>query len=156
MRILVIGLALLAVGVALYIAVTRAMGRALDGSMRGLSQVTHDVVDSVKLDSERVNTWSPILWRGDTIGKLVAVARVQYGSGTDRSILIYRGLLTGHPPAYQPDSLAAIDSTDDPRFAHELRLIPLHSLDTTRRHLGQLHFEATNEGIPVVATVSPR
>jgi hypothetical protein len=156
MRIFVIGLALLAAGVALYIAATRAMGRALDSSMRGLSQVPHEFVDSVKLDTERTNVRSPILWRGDTIGRLVAVGRIRYGSRSDRSILLYRGLLTGHPPAYQPDSLAAIDSTDDARFAHELRLIPLHSLDTTRRHLGQLQFEATNEGIPVMATVSPR
>jgi hypothetical protein len=107
-------------------------------------------------DTERTNAWSPILWRGETIGRLVAVGRIQYGSRSDRSILLYRGLLTGHLPPYQPDSLAAIDSTDDARFVHELRLIPLHSLDTTRRHLGQLQFEATNEGIPVVATVSPR
>ena len=156
MRILVIGLALLAAGVALYIGVSRAMGRALDSSMRGLPQVAHEVIDSVKLDTERTNARSPILWRGDTIGRLVAVSRIQYGSRSDRSILLYRGLLTGHAPPYQPDSLAAIDSTDDARFAHELRLIPLHSLDTTRRHLGQLQFEATNEGIPVVATVSPR
>ena len=156
MRILVIALAVLAVGVALYIAVSPAMGRALDTSMRGFSQVAHEVVDSVKLDTERTNARSPILWRGDTIGRLVGVSRIQYGSRSDRSILLYRALLTGHPPAYQPDSHAAIDSTDDARFAHELRLIPLHALDTTRRHLGPLQFEATNEGIPVVATVSPR
>jgi hypothetical protein len=155
MRILVIGLALLAAGVALYIAVTRAMGRALDSSMRGLSQVAREVVDSVKVDSEHMNTWPPILWRGDTIGRLVAVGRIQYGSRSDRSILLYRALLTGHPPAYQPDSLAAIDSTDDARFAHELRIIPLHSLDSTRRHIGQLQFEATNEAIPVMAAVAP-
>jgi hypothetical protein len=154
MRILVIGLALLTAGVALYIAVTRATGRAIDSSMRGLSQVAHEVVDSVKLDTERTNARSPILWRGDTIGRLVAVGRIQYGPRPDRSTLLYRGLLTSHPPAYQPDSLAAIDSTDDARFAHELRLVPLHSLDTTRRHLGHLQFEATNEGIPVMATVA--
>jgi hypothetical protein len=46
MRIFVIGLALLAAGVALYIAATRAMGRAIDSSMRGLWQVSHEVVDS--------------------------------------------------------------------------------------------------------------
>src|SRR5580698_5094193 len=84
MRILVIGLALLAAGVALYIAVTRATGRAVDSSMRGLTQVAHEVIDSVKLDTERTNARSPILWRGDTIGRLIAVGRIQYGSRPDR------------------------------------------------------------------------
>jgi hypothetical protein len=112
MRILVIGLALLTAGVALYIAVTRATGRAIDSSMRGLSQVAHEVVDSVKLDTERTNARSPILWRGDTIGRLVAVGRIQYGPRQ-----------TGRhcsTAAYSPATHRLISRTHSPRSTRQM------------------------------------
>jgi len=147
MRIVVIVIAVLAVGVALYVATVRAFDR----SMHGLFKVAQTVTDSVKFREEYSDAWSPILWRGDTIGKLVTVAGVQYGSSAVRSMLIYRGLLTGRPPTVQPDSLVAIDSSDNARFAHELRLVPMNSVSGTRQWLGTLHFPSVNDGIRVVS-----
>ena len=126
-----------------------SLSRAAEATGRSLLDIASNIVASTRLNEEHLDAWSPIVLGGDTVGKLIAVARLDYGDKTRDSVLIYRGLLT-RPPTYPADSLAAIDSTDDPRFAHELRLIPLRATNP-RHRLGTLQFENTNVGIPVMA-----
>ena len=83
-------------------------------------------------------------------GKLVALGRIKFAGLSPESSLVYRAMLLKAPPGYPAESLAAVDSTDDPRFAHELRLIPLHSVGS-RHPLGNLQFNGTNVGIPAFA-----
>lgn len=123
--------------------------RAIGRSMVNLWQTMQTVPDSVSFRNEHTDVWSPVLWNHDTVGKIVTIGRIQYGSNAEHSRLIYRAVMTGHPPPYQSDSLAAIDSSDDPRYAHELRLMPRHALSDQSHWPGSLIFEHTNESIPV-------
>ena len=146
--ILVVFAAVTTAVVAVYVHTGRAIGR----SMAGLMSTMSAVADSVKFSEEKTDQWWPVLWNGDTVAKVIAIGHAQYGSSTAHSILIYRALLTGRAPAYQPESLAAIDSSDDARFAHELRLVPRRAVpDSDRTWLGTLSFEHVHEGIPVMS-----
>ena len=151
MRVVVVVTAVLVIvaGIAMW-----SLSRWAEAMGRGLFQLASSVTRSTTLKEERLDAWSPIILGDDTVGKLIAVARLEYGEKPRDSVLIYRGLLS-RPPRYPADSLAAIDSTDDARFAHELRLIPLHATTPGGQRLGTLQFQNTNVGIPVMAPHRP-
>ena len=144
MRVVAVIVAILATAAAVGI---WSLSRAAEATGRGLFHIASSVI----VKEKHLDAWSPIVLGRDTVGRLSAVARLEYGEKAHDSLLIYRGLLT-RPPTYPADSLAAIDSTDNLRFAHELRLIPLHATNL-RHRVGTLQFENTNIGIPVMAAL---
>jgi hypothetical protein len=115
-----------------------ALGRSL---FIGLASTTvHD---------EPLRGVSPILLDRDTVGRLMSLSHIEYGSSGPDSFLVYVGAWSGGGSHANPSGpLAAVDSADSSNLPHVLRLIPRTSVGA-RQRLGVLRLNPDSILIPV-------